>query len=245
MIKFKYLLNVGFLCSSGVSASLLPSESSFQIQSQGEEIFLENMRQWFKSFSMDNKIKVSTFPEFLETAKKHLETAKEQWLAKVKEEEEEEEKEIQAARDWINERDAKIMEVWGNFKMWGNICGILENLSYEIAGRSLTDKENFQFFSELCKQWIELFDGKTAEQISQMEALGGFRYSLAIMLINAEILFEQDLAPLEGLWKAVYGEEKVLDFTNFETMKKEGMKIMKSASYYNLAYVYLGVENEK
>jgi hypothetical protein len=96
-----------------------------------------------------------------------------------------------------------------------------------------------QFFLKLCHDWIEILNDKTTEQKFQIEALGEFRYSLAIMLIYAETLFaDNNLESLKSLWKAVSYKENDCDFGNFDAMKEKGMEIMKSADHY-LAYSFL------
>jgi hypothetical protein len=195
---------------------MLPPVSSLEIRSPAEGVFLQFMLHFFRTFSMSDETKISVFPRFLETTRKDL-------LAKMETEEE----------------HNKIKKLWGDLETWGRICQALENPSYEIAGKDLSDPENLQLFSQLCEQWTELFKNRNREQYFAMEKLGGFRYSLAIMLINAPRLFGGNWQPLQNLWMTVY-ERVPLDFTNPEIMKAKVMEIMESASNYDLAYMYLG-----
>ena len=115
------------------------------------------------------------------------------------------------------------------------------------------------FFARLCKRWEVLLENPDPENTigpeRRKEILeqrrraiinhNGFRYSLAIMLINAKELFGENWEPLKTLYMTAYREG--CNFSNPKAMKEKGMEIMKSAKNYNLAYVYLGseAENEK
>jgi hypothetical protein len=184
---------------------------------------------WFKSIPGSNEAKLSVLSTFFEKYKQQM-------ADEVKKEEERREAIIMK----ISEEHKEIAALWGDLETWGEICEIFEDPSYDIARILVSNKINPQFFHDLCERWIGILDGHKGidpTRIGKITALGGFRYSLACMLIYARTLFNKNWEPLKRLWIAAgYGEDDC-NFENLEAMKNKGMEIMRSASNYDLAYM--------
>lgn len=142
----------------------------------------------------------------------------------------------------IAARKSEIERIWDSEEKWNEVCSAIEDRTYEIANRDREDETNTIFFSDICDCWINLFNDATPEQRNIMKELGGFRYGLAIMLINAEVLFGRNMEPLKQLYVIAYGED-FLNFEDLEVMKGRGMEIMRANKDYDLAYMYLGNES--
>jgi hypothetical protein len=233
---FKYLIGIGLFCSSEVSASmenpvaLQQLRQNLQISDLNEGMLVQMMLNWIKSIPGSNETKLSTFLAVFEEHRQQI-------TEKVMEEE----NRINAIKKEIMKERAEIATVWGSLEAWGDICKIFEGSSYDIAGMLFSDSVNPQFFSGLCTQWIEVLTDKNPQQIAGITALGGFQYSLAIMLIYAETLFaDRNLEPLKHLWVAAGYKEDGCNFEDLEGMKATGMEIMRSAANYHLAYEFLG-----
>jgi hypothetical protein len=154
----------------------------------------------------------------------------------------------------FEEKDSEIKRTWEDLGAWGKICGDIDRSADKITEQFLNRPAiDPTFFTSLCQHWTELLRKSRPAQRKTIINHNGFRYSLAIMLIHAQRVFPGGLSPLKNLWE-LFGESLeeerenfVCDFGNFGNMKETGIKIMKSAKSYNLAYVYLGseVENEE
>jgi hypothetical protein len=238
MIKsvLKYSLCAGLLLSTEVLATFDVSQfqQSLAPQSQCELSFLQMMIAFFRKLPGEDEMKASAI---VQSSK-----AIEEMMASAIDKKMEEQRE---RIEWINRENEKIIRIWKSLEEWDEIYNAMENPAYAIAGRSRDDENNPEFFSNICRKWENIFRAKSGnrEQISEILKIDGFSYSLAIMLINAEKLFQGKWKPLENLSMAAYGE-RFCDFSNPQAMKEKGMAIMESIRNYNLAYVYLGDEEE-
>lgn len=238
-LYFKYLMGISLFCSSEVSASMEDSvalqqlRQNLQISDLNEGMLVQMMLNWIKSIPGSNETKLSVFSAVFEEYKQQI-------TEKVMEEE----NKIDAIKAEIAGERAEIAAVWGDLATWGNICEIFEGPSYDIASMLFLDRVDPRFFSSLCNRWIGILEehkGIDPRRIAKITALGGFQYSLAIMLIYAETLFaDRNLEPLKHLWVAAGYKEDGCNFEDLEGMKATGMEIMRSAANYHLAYEFLG-----